>query len=870
MKRLQFRHHDEIFSTRELALEFFSNILDPNRIENGKFGTSLYAEPMVAKYFDKDNKTQILFAIGTDTPNAPYHIIDSADILEKVVTNKNNIDNEIARAIAAEAILLSNINTEIDRATNAEKELQTNIDVLNQTIVDNVSSIVPVEPSSANVLEEFVLKNSKDEILGEHIKIYKDSSLVGAVIGFKGAKSVSKLDDGSFELTYDENLRDDSVEYLYLIYRDEEGQLKIVGIDFENFLMEAEFGDGFKVIDHVASIKIKDGEKYLAIDKDGLQTINVDKTINDSITNLSDEFDAKLTTLDEKYNQKVDDLAITVDGKIVETKEELQEELKTIEKDLKDEIKTNKINSKDVVLNVSEDGTNLTIQTDEITITKMADAGIIYDTNIAVFGSLLKIKKVVPTSTSIKSRYELQGADGKMIGDAIELPVESALVDFKQGKMGASVDPITGTYIEGTGDITMDFVYRLEDGKYKLVQIPVSEYFTDAHFGRGLNNQDGVISLKEGGANEYLVINENTIEVVGVNAAINVAKEEVKAHSNSYADNKLIEANTYTDGKVNDLTSYVNTFVGTAVDNVTNALTASIQNESNRAIAAEDALADRIESEENSRLESDNQIRTFIGEESSRVIALINQEVTNRANEITRVETIVNQEIIDRTAADEALKVEVLDETKKEARTIAAEEVAKIVAGADESFDTLKEIGDWILSDTTGAAKMVADIENLKVENATIKTNVETVNESIKPKAYECINDSLIINTLPVTEITPDDAFRNGSLLRKVTNNGKEYYYVSNKATEMYYVKEDGTQVILNDYIKELETKVVNLEERITVLEENGTSVSPEEVKTIIKEYLKGYTNEIDIKPEISKDGVETLVVKFADDAIFG
>lgn len=50
----------------------------------------------------------------------------------------------------------------------------------------------------------------------------------------------------------------------------------------------------------------------------------------------------------------------------------------------------------------------------------------------------------------------------------------------------------------------------------------------------------------------------------------------------------------------------------------------------------------------------------------------------------------------------------------KSIRAIAAEEVAKIVANADASYDTLKEIADWILSDTTGAAKMVEDIGDIQ------------------------------------------------------------------------------------------------------------------------------------------------------------
>lgn len=48
------------------------------------------------------------------------------------------------------------------------------------------------------------------------------------------------------------------------------------------------------------------------------------------------------------------------------------------------------------------------------------------------------------------------------------------------------------------------------------------------------------------------------------------------------------------------------------------------------------------------------------------------------------------------------------------ANAAAAAEVAKIVANADADFDTLKEIADWILNDTTGAADMANDIAALQ------------------------------------------------------------------------------------------------------------------------------------------------------------
>lgn len=58
------------------------------------------------------------------------------------------------------------------------------------------------------------------------------------------------------------------------------------------------------------------------------------------------------------------------------------------------------------------------------------------------------------------------------------------------------------------------------------------------------------------------------------------------------------------------------------------------------------------------------------------------------------------------------------------ATAIAAAKVAEIVAGANADFDTLKEIADWILNDTTGAADMANDIKALENKMAGIDTTV--------------------------------------------------------------------------------------------------------------------------------------------------
>ena len=48
------------------------------------------------------------------------------------------------------------------------------------------------------------------------------------------------------------------------------------------------------------------------------------------------------------------------------------------------------------------------------------------------------------------------------------------------------------------------------------------------------------------------------------------------------------------------------------------------------------------------------------------------------------------------------------------AEAVAAAKVAEVVANADADFDTLKEIADWILNDTTGAADMANKIAALQ------------------------------------------------------------------------------------------------------------------------------------------------------------
>ena len=85
---------------------------------------------------------------------------------------------------------------------------------------------------------------------------------------------------------------------------------------------------------------------------------------------------------------------------------------------------------------------------------------------------------------------------------------------------------------------------------------------------------------------------------------------------------------------------------------------------------------------------------------------------TAKAAADTAVANLVNNgQVKTNTEAIGTLIGAVEGDNAKSVRTIAAEEVLKVVDGAPEAMNTLKEVADWIENDQTGAAGMAANIE---------------------------------------------------------------------------------------------------------------------------------------------------------------
>lgn len=73
--------------------------------------------------------------------------------------------------------------------------------------------------------------------------------------------------------------------------------------------------------------------------------------------------------------------------------------------------------------------------------------------------------------------------------------------------------------------------------------------------------------------------------------------------------------------------------------------------------------------------------------------------------------------------ADNKAAIETLNGDKNVAGSV-AHQIAEIVAGADESFDTLKEIADWITTHKTDATTMNSQINTNKDDISALKTKV--------------------------------------------------------------------------------------------------------------------------------------------------
>lgn len=115
------------------------------------------------------------------------------------------------------------------------------------------------------------------------------------------------------------------------------------------------------------------------------------------------------------------------------------------------------------------------------------------------------------------------------------------------------------------------------------------------------------------------------------------------------------------------------------------------------------------------------------------------------------------------------------------AASAAADAVAAVVAGAPSDFDTLKEVADWIKSDTTGAAALQTDVAGLKTKVSTLesashthnnKAELDKIVDGDKAKWDNHVADADIHVTAEqkTTWSAKQDALANANLLATITS----------------------------------------------------------------------------------------------------
>lgn len=144
----------------------------------------------------------------------------------------------------------------------------------------------------------------------------------------------------------------------------------------------------------------------------------------------------------------------------------------------------------------------------------------------------------------------------------------------------------------------------------------------------------------------------------------------------------------------------------------------------------------------------------------------------------------------------------------KTVREIASEEVAKIVNGADASFDTLKEVSDWISTHGTDAAAMNTQINNNKTAIEKLNGTAETVG-SVANTVNTAINGALKADGKDKYALAADLTTANGKITALETKTAGLTDAEGADMTVKAYV--DAGDAKVDAKVAALSTKVDNL-----------------------------------------------------------
>lgn len=236
INRLQFRHHNEIFETREDAIEYiYDKIKEEGEGiasgQNSVYSYSLFAEPTILRYKNDEEETgcehkkgpHIMLVIGSETNDTIYH-----DRNKFCIIDIDKTEEEIK---------------------NLEEEIEKIIKSLTLTVFDTSTLDLHVEKTDEGTVLSGDVKTAETHVFEGAVK---NNNLMVVPVGDEGGS------EGLFiyvDLTYD-----DATETFTFVASQADGTLKKTAVTLpNNYLVSGEY----KSQDESIHLKMKNGDEVL-------------------------------------------------------------------------------------------------------------------------------------------------------------------------------------------------------------------------------------------------------------------------------------------------------------------------------------------------------------------------------------------------------------------------------------------------------------------------------------------------------------------------------------------------------------------------------------------------------------------------------
>ena len=331
-KVLKLLRNDTLFGTREQALSYINTMAQT--LGDGEFWASTYGTAPNAKS---------ILAFKRDTGITIFDIESIGNIIADLSTIATS---GLASDATTNPIPSSSTSVAVE-GSNAADQIASLATTL-KTVQDNASKykMVALTPQEIAALSDENVKEAYKVVsyqgvetaqtvytqVGDTVKIYKDSSLIGSYLGSDAdtvnastgvvtkyayeliSNPTTKVTEEAYDALSTEGkalyqpINSQSLNFVYQLVN---GTYSLIKVDVSKFLAESEFKDGLEVSSSgEVSIKVDDNsDEYISVSENGLKLTGIKKAL-DSLQTLLNEIDlvtsAALNSLETRKADKSD------------------------------------------------------------------------------------------------------------------------------------------------------------------------------------------------------------------------------------------------------------------------------------------------------------------------------------------------------------------------------------------------------------------------------------------------------------------------------------------------------------------------------------------------------------------------------------